>query len=145
MTTDQTSDSLYIRDVDKQVVLHPEDDDLFVRTGRQVIEACRLGISIEVWQHEVGEMIQRVRAWAAAQSKHVRACFVCPRGTKLVLYVIPRSDAFDFDLADELVELHRQVMREFPAVGPVEVLQIPGWESDRYMGTREARPIHANP
>ena len=34
------------RDGERPVVLRPDDNDLFVQTGRQVIRACRLSIAI---------------------------------------------------------------------------------------------------
>ena len=129
-------------DADKQFVFHPTDDDKFVRTGRQVIDACRLGISIEVWRHEVQALVEHVRAWADSHADRVRACYICPRGSRLVLFVTPNGDQFDFDLADDLVDLNRSIFREFPAVGAVEVLQIPAWESDRFMAEGEAKPIY---
>ncbi|MFA7236228.1 MAG: hypothetical protein WC058_05120 [Phycisphaeraceae bacterium] len=40
-------------DGDRPLILHPEDNDLFVRTGRQVIDACGLHIGVELWLREM--------------------------------------------------------------------------------------------
>jgi hypothetical protein len=40
-------------DADRQVLVHPENDDIFVVTGRLAIEGCRLGIGLQVWLDEL--------------------------------------------------------------------------------------------
>lgn len=131
-------------DSERPVVLHPEDDDLFIQTGRQVIEACRLNISIELWQHEVRAMFDRIRDWSRERSERVSACFVTPRQTKLLLFVAPRSEQFDFDLADQIAVLNRQVLRDFK-VGMVEIFQVPLSELGRFVDEGEARALYAKP
>ena len=130
-------------DAQRQVVLHPENDDLFVQTGKQVIEACRLNISLDLWKHEVRAMFDHIRKWAADHADRVQACYISPRHTKLLLYVAPRGEAFDFDLADELVQLNRTLLRKFQ-VGLIEVLQVPLSEIGRFVHPDEARELYAH-
>ena len=51
------------RDVERQFVLHPADNDVFVRTGKQIIEGCRLSISIGVWLEELRGMFGFLAEW----------------------------------------------------------------------------------
>jgi len=138
-----SSDAIRIRaqgDGDRPVVLHPEDDDVFVRTGRQVIEACRLGISIEVWMHEFREMLERVRQWSRTHEARVQACYAAPRGASIGLYFIPRTEGFDFDLADDLAPLNRDLVKSFN-IGMIEIHQIPERERDRFISPDAVRTV----
>lgn len=141
-----STDPLRIReseDAQRPIILHPENDDLFIQTGKQVIEARRLNISIDLWQHEVRAMFDYIRKWAADHADRVQACYISPRHAKLLLYVAPHGEAFDFDLADELVQLNRILLREFQ-VGLIEVLQVPHSEMDRFVHPDEARKLYAH-
>jgi hypothetical protein len=122
-----------------QVLLRPENDDLFVRTGRQVIEACRLSISIELWVDEVKGMFEFVSNWAQAREE-IRACHAS-FGSRIALFFVPKTDSFDFDLADALVQLNAQLVSQFN-VGMVEVRQIPFAEVDRFLDPTSARTIY---
>lgn len=139
----KTSEAIRIRaqgDGDRPVVLHPEDDDVFVRTGRQVIEACRLGISIEVWMHEFREMLGHVHRWAQQHGSRIRACYAAPRGASIGLYFVPRTETFDFDLAEELAPLNRDLVKAFN-IGMIEVHQIPERERDRFISPEAVRTV----
>lgn len=121
-------------------VFHPENDDRFVRTGRQVIDACQLGISIEVWFDELRSMIEQVASWARGRTD-VAAVYAVPRGTKTMLFAIPATGRFDFDLADSMVELEA-ALRQFN-IGPIESLQLPPEELNRFVPQGHAQPIYA--
>jgi hypothetical protein len=127
------------RDGDRPIILHPGDDDLFVRTGKQVIEACRLGISVEVWINELNAMLQKVQGWLDKQSARVRACYCAPRRTRVILFFVPATDQFDFDLADDLAALNGELTKNFN-VGMVEMGQVPADEVDRFLD-REHTPL----
>lgn len=129
------------KDADRPVVLRPTDDDLFVRTGRQVIEACRLNISIEVWLSELNAMLAEVGEWATERAEQVEACYCAPRGTRTVLFFVPTAGRFDFDLADALAELSGRLVRDFN-VGMVETHQVPGDEVERFLDLQSAQLIY---
>ncbi len=138
------SDALHIKesaDGQRQYVFHPENDDLFVRTGRQVIAACQLGISMEVWIEELVAMLDVVRAWTTKRAARVRACYCAPRGAKVILFFVPVSDHVDFDLADELTDLNTELVNTFN-VGMIEVRQVPGDELDRFITLDAARQVY---
>lgn len=126
---------------DQRFLIQPEDNDLFVRTGRQVIESCRLGISVDLWLKELAAVIESVREWTAARADRIAACYCAPRGAKTVLFFIPTSRQFDFDLGDELADLNGRLVREFN-VGLIEVGQIPAAEVDRFLDPASARLVY---
>ena len=128
-------------DGERPVVLRPDDDDLFVRTGKQVIEACRLGISIELWLSELHAMLDAVRHWAAQRAGHVRSCSCSPRGGRMTLFFVPTSGRFDFDLADELAALNGRLVKEFN-IGMVEIHQVPWEELDRFLDPDSVRRVY---
>jgi hypothetical protein len=146
-STHESTSALHIneaQDADRNVVLHPENDDLFVQTGKQVIEACRLNISVELWQHEVSSMFDRVRHWAAERDDRISGCYATARPTKLVVFVTPTKSTYDFDLADEITMLNRDLLRNFN-VGYVELAQVPLDQMDRFVHPQQVRPIYAKP
>lgn len=147
MTTDQDRQTRWhIReDADgaRQFVMHPENDELFTRTGRQVIEACHLGISIEVWFHERNAMFDHVLRWTTERAARVHACYAAPRGAGIGLFFVPRGESFDFDLADELAKLNGQLVRGFN-IGPVEIHQVPADELARFIVLEDAIEIYHN-
>ncbi len=124
-----------------QFVLHPDGDELFTRTGRQVIEACRLGISIDVWLHECEDMLGHVVKWIRNQAGRVRRCYAVPRDAGLGLFFVPKSASFDFDLADELAKLNRTLVQSFN-VGAVEIHQVPAEEIHRFLVPECSRQIY---
>lgn len=128
-------------DGDKPYLLHPEDDNLFVRTGRQIIHACRLGISVEVWLDELRSLTEFVRVWSAGRSERVRSCYCAPRGSVLLLFFSPSSPTFDFELADGLAELNLELNQKFN-LGAVEVHQVPLNEIDRFVDTESALLVY---
>ena len=132
------------QDAERRIVIHPKDDDLFVRTGRQVIESCRLRISVDLWLNELTGMIEAVQEWAAGHADRVAACYCAAGGSKTVLFFVPASERFDFDLADALTELNGRLVREFN-VGMVEVRQIPATEIERFVDPESARLVYGRP
>jgi hypothetical protein len=128
------------RDAKRPVVIRPEDNDLFVRTGKQVIDACRLGISLDLWLQELGAMIGEVRKWIDERAQLVRFCYCAPRGARIALYFVPTGEEFNFDLADDLAELTTRLVKQFN-VGMVESLQIPFSDIDRFLSPDVARQV----
>ena len=143
MPASASAPSVHIHD-GGHVILHPEDNDLFMRTGKQVIEACRLGISIEVWIDEFNNMVSDVAQWAKKHAERVNACYCVPTGPRITLFFSPQSISFDFDLAEMLAELNADLIRKFN-VGMVEVRQIPLQQIDRFLDPRKARLVYADP
>lgn len=146
MTAPNTDEARHLihegRDGENQYVLHPSDNDVFVQTGKQVIEACKLGISIDIWLDEFGSMLKEVSKWSEENTK-IRACYCSPVGSCINLFFSPNSETYDFDLADELTTLNHTLIRKFK-VGIVEVHQVPFDELDRFISVETARKVHGS-
>ncbi len=131
-------------DAERSVVLQSDDDDVFVRTGKQVIAACRLGISLDLWLQELHAMLGDVQRWAADRGAQIRTCYCAPRGGRVALFFAPASSTVDFTLADELAELSVNLLQRYN-VGSTEVQQVPWDELDRFLDPQAARHVHGEP
>jgi len=143
-TRDKSQAAAYIHqqaDGDRQFVLHPDNDDLFVQTGKQIIEACRLNIGIKVWLDELRAVIDHVSSWCSQRATHIRSCLASPRGGKIVFFFIPPGEHFDFDLADDMSNLNREIIQQFN-IGMIEVYQLPWAEVWNFMHADSARLIY---
>lgn len=129
------------KDGEREFVMRAEGSDIFVRTGRQVIDACRLDISIELWIEEFRSMIQKTGEWSEERSGQIRSCYCAPRNSRLVIFFCPASDKFDFDLADDLAQLNI-TLRQLFNIGPVDIQQIPWDEAPRFLHPETARWIY---
>lgn len=124
------------------VVLHPSNDDLFVRTGKQVIEACQLGIGLELWLKELESAIEEVRAWCSTKSA-VAACHVAIFRSRVNFFFIPQTTYYDFDLGLELSDLNVQLYQRYN-VGMVEIHQLPEREMSRFIPSDSSRLIYVH-
>ena len=129
------------RDANTSYILQTKENDLFIRTGTQIIASCQLGISVEVWFDELTSMMAAVRKWASDNSSSVRSCYCVPIGPAVVLFVSPKSACFDFDLADRLAEMNLDWKRSFN-VGMVEVHQVPWAELDQFIDPDSTTPVY---
>jgi hypothetical protein len=132
------------RDGDQQFVLHPANNDLFVRTGRQLIEGCQLSISLDVWMKELHGMFLHVATWCGQRKEYVAECWAAPRGNKVLLFFVPGGTQFNFDLAEELADLNRDIMNDFN-IGAIEVGQIPATQIARFLDPEKATQIYGGP
>jgi len=117
-------------DGERQYVIHPHNNDAFVRLGRQVIDACQLSIGIELWLAEMRSMKTEVAEWCRSDASAM-ACYSCPRGSHIALFFVPMGEEFDFDLGDRLTELGRDLGKF--NIGPLEIYQIPQSEVARFL------------
>jgi len=143
----KTTDPIRIeksRDGDSSVILHPADNDLFVRTGKQVIASCQLSIGLEVWLDELAAMGRRVHEWCHERRDRVRACYCAPRGPRIVYFFMPPADCFDFAMAEALADLGMELDAGFN-VGTVELHQVPWKESGRFVDPSSAKLIYGEP
>jgi hypothetical protein len=141
-STDEPARIDHLRDSHRPFVIAPENRDLFVRTGRQVIAACNTQLRIERWLEVYEAMLGSVRDFAVEHADRVAECFAVPRNAKTVLSFVPRSTSFDFDLASNLAELQFDFQQRFENVlGSIEVGQIPAWDRDRFLDPRLAQRL----
>ena len=121
------------RDADVRFVIHPESNDVFVRSGKQVVASCEIGISLEVWLGELSELFSTIADWCTGHPA-VRAAFAQPIGSRIAIYIAPASSSFDFDLGDELATLNISLARKYRVLGMIEVLQIPWQDKETFVG-----------
>jgi hypothetical protein len=132
-----------IQDALRSFVIAPENRDLFVRTGRQVIAACNMQLRIERWLEVYEAMLGSVRDFAEDHADRVAECYAVPRNTKTVLSFVPKTQGFDFDLADALASLQFDFQERFgKLVGAIEVGQVPAWDLRRFLDPDEAQRIY---
>ncbi len=112
------------RRADQQIVFTDEAEDRFVKSCQWVFEVARLGISREVWLHELHALIGYVRAWVDQNKNRIEACYAAPRDNQFAILVSPASDRYDFDLAKQLTALDVKLSEKFKACA-CDVLQIP--------------------
>lgn len=133
----------HVQDAQRPFVIAPENRDLFVRTGRQVIAACNTQLKIESWLELYEAMLGSVRDFAEEHGDHVAECYAVPRNAKTVLSFVPKSREFDFDLADQLAELQFDFQQRFEnLVGSIEIGQVPSWDLRRFLDPDEAQRIY---
>lgn len=125
----------------QRFVLEPADNDKLVQTGQQIIMSCQLTTSVKVWLDELADMISWLSKWAADRSNRIQGMICAPRPARVMLFVVPQSGRFDFDLADELVEMVGRVEDTFN-IGTIEAVQVPADEIDRFVGENEGKVVY---
>jgi len=128
-------------DGERRYIIHPGDNDIFVRTGRQIIDACQLRISLEVWYDEFTQMLEFINTWCGQNSDAVRSCVCTTRAARVMLFFAPKSESFDFVLEDKLTDLDIQIRGKF-SVGTVELGQIPVNEMDRFVVIEDSKQVY---
>lgn len=97
------------RDGERPFVLTTVGSDRMLRTGRQIIDACQLTISAEVWLQEMRDLAGDVRIWIEQKGLgRVADCQAVPQGGRVMVYFYPKIGVFDADLAIELAELNAE-------------------------------------
>lgn len=149
MSTQQTTARAPVTHIDhshdaqRSYVITPENRDLFVRTGRQVIAACNTQMKIERWLEVYEAMLGAVRDFAADHADLVAECYAVPRNAKTVLSFVPKSKAFDFELASLIAVLQFDFQQRFAnIVGAIELGQIPSWDLQRFLDPEESQRIY---
>lgn len=127
---------------DAQVLISPENEDRFVLTCAQTVRAVMAGMSVEVLIGEVQELFKHVAALLSKQEHRVRDCYAMPRQGELTFFVVPKSDNYDFELADVLSDIDIEIAEKFQQV-PCSVQQIPAGNVNVFV-TADARkfPLH---
>jgi hypothetical protein len=109
---------------DGQVIVTPEDQDIFFISAARATEACREAVrNDERISHFKEGFIVPMRNWCEKNKHAVSACYLAlPESAVLPVYVIGAGEQYDFDLAEELAKMSR----EFDSKGwAVHASQIP--------------------
>lgn len=126
---------------DKDIVVHPTNDDLFVLTGKQMIASCSLSVSIDTWLGELALAREAIAEWCQQRSAKITAAYLIPRPSQLAVYLVRDQSRFDFDLADESTELVTDLIRDY-SLGMFELFQIPPDEVERFVDVSYHQPIY---
>ena len=100
-----------------QVVVAPEDKDLFVITVKQAIEACVAGQkqnydSFVKFQEQFQRMLVRVGAWIERHRNKIQAAHLTMRDSDVLFVAVQESPTYDPGLEDELTSLDIDVARD---------------------------------
>jgi len=131
-----TNDTPVIDELDdgqRNFILQKLGDDRFVRTGKQIIEACELQISIDSWRQNLAELCTEMWKLASARAGRIKACFVVPRAGRVHVLFVPLTGQFDFELADELAKLNIRLRRQRMMYGLIEASQVPESELGQFL------------
>jgi len=136
----RTSDS-YIKldwsERDRSVIICPDDNDKFVQTVEQVIEAVRAQGSDERVKvnHQFKELLRRLGEWAYDHSGMIRHALVTRRDSNLLFLVVTKSRKYDDAFEDELTDLDVEIARDdaFDLL-PLSVLAIPNVDDANTFG-----------
>lgn len=102
--------------------LHPQNEDVMIQSGRDIIRACGLQVSVNVSWDEVNSMREWLAKWCEQRSDRVTAAVVSPSVCVRVSF-LTKGEQFDFDLADEIAELSRELPHQFNHTTRLEVLR----------------------
>ena len=112
---------------DGQVMVTPEDQDIFFISAEKVTAACREAVKAE-------ERIAAFKArflvplhdWCVQRADRVIACYLPLPAGHIQAYIVTKSPRFDFGLADEIAAVEREPAN---AGWPVGVSQLPAAEN----------------
>jgi hypothetical protein len=109
---------------DGQVIVTPEDQDLFFSSAERAAEACKEAVRNDerISNFKAGFIVP-MRDWCEKNKRAVSACYLAlPDSSVLPVFVIGVNERYDFELAEELSKMSR----EFDAKGwAVHASQIP--------------------
>ena len=107
------------------------DEDIIQRTGEQIVQACKLQMNVSAWRQNFNACVNHVHDWCKANAPKVSLALVNLRSDKIVFYIIPTSEQYDFELGEIQADLDIYLNTR-GAIGYTETRQIPGWEIERF-------------
>ncbi len=117
---------------DGQVMVTPEDQDIFFISAEKATEACWEAVKMDGRIAAFKEkFLLPLHAWCAQRSERVAACYLPRPSGHIQVFIVTSSPRFDFRLAEEMAALERALARAGWRVG---VSQLPHAE-DRSLAT----------
>ncbi len=115
---------LHHADRDRLILVTPENEDRFVLTCEKAIEGCKLSESRNLVRSDVAKLIERCRTWGHENGDLVRTIYVGPHEARMAVFVVPKTEHFDFELAERVAVLSHELSRAYLVVRPeaIEVL-----------------------
>jgi hypothetical protein len=117
---------------DGQVMVTPEDQDIFFISAEKATEACRDAVRDE--QRIAGftaKFLLPLHDWCVRHAERVAACYIPLPAGHVQVFIVTTSPRFDFELAAEVADLERQLAGAGWRVG---VFQLPRAD-DRSLAT----------
>lgn len=102
-------------------------EEILHRSGEQLVRACQLHISAEVWVDNFKRMESYVMEWCGKRPTAIAAMLVEVRTNKVVFWIVPLSEEYNFDLGFELAELDIYLSSQ-GGIGYCETRQVPYWD-----------------
>jgi hypothetical protein len=111
---------------DGQVMVTPEDQDIFFISAEKAAEACREAVKMDeritVFKEK---FLLPLHAWCVQRADRVAACYLPRPAGQIQVFIVTSSTRFDFNLAEEMAALERELAHAGWRVG---VLQLPNAE-----------------
>lgn len=114
------------------------DEEIFERTGEQIVRACQLQMTATRWKQNLQLMVDEVRQWCQQRSDKLALGLLELRSDKVVFFFSPRAEQFDFELAREQRALEVELNTR-GGIGYAETRQVPLWEIDRFVSPEALR------
>ena len=103
--------NLSFADDHAQVVVSPADDDRFVLSMHQAIEACRAWSDEEAFRAQVNLLIRRLARWIHVHQEKIRTSILTQCESGLLFVVVKNDLEFDRTLEDDLSDLELEVAK----------------------------------
>ncbi len=106
-----------------QVMVTPEDQDVFFISAEKATEACREAVRVEerVARFKRGFLLP-LHDWCVVNAERLSACYVPRPAGHVQVFVVTSSPRFDFELAEEVAALEMRLAKAGWRVG---VSQLP--------------------
>ncbi len=97
--------------IDQRVVIEPQDEDRFVMTTEEVIEACKVYDKRKrgPFQVQFRNLLNHLGAWAFARRDKIAHTFLTLRESRLLFLIVTQGTAYDDDFESELTKLDLEI------------------------------------
>jgi len=119
------------------------NEEFYERTGEQIVRACKMQISVQVWADNFRATLNTIYHWADGQPGKIEKILCEPRSDKVIFFVVPTSDEFDFDLGFAQATLDVTLNTQCN-IGYAETRQVPRWDLKTFVSP-EAMMIWSAP
>lgn len=131
---------------DGEVVVTPKDRDIFLISAEKATEACHEIVQrekrIELFE---SEFLIPLFQWCVERSERIRACYVPFPESHIQVFVVTDAPQFDFELAEEIAALERNLAQKGWRVG---VYQLPNTDDETlatFCNPEGALQVYAKP
>jgi hypothetical protein len=109
-----------------QVLVIRRDEDRFILTAQEAVEACHAANESVRFSHQFGELLELLAHWIDQNKSRVHRAQIAVRESDLLFLVTQVSEAYDDELMEKLAGLDLDVAnRESLSLIKLNVLAIP--------------------